>query len=202
MMAKISNVFQKCFVQAQIYIWRQGWVILLLVFLLAGTFFLNYGWKPQQRELLIANKNTLRIEQNNYQKLVDTPKILTQVNPDLDNLKQLNERVYAQKDVGFLLQLIAQIAKTKNISLAQSEIQTIKEGHGGLQQLQVTLPIRTGYLEMRQFIQQVLRQLNGVSVDSILIKRENVSQGQLEARIKLSLWIDVNKQISRSTAQP
>lgn len=201
MMTKISGVFRKCLVQMQIYTWRQGWVVLLLLFLLACTLLLNYGWKPQQSAQVIANKNALRVEQNKYQKLVHAPTSLTQLDPDLENLKQLNERVYAQKDVGHLLQLITQIAKTKNISLAQSEIQTIKEGHGGLQQLQVTLPVRTGYLEMRQFIQEVLRQLNGVSVDQISIKRENVALGQLEARIKLSLWIDVNKQTSRPASQ-
>lgn len=202
MMTAISSLCRKCLVQVQIYTWRQGWVILLLLFLLACTLLLNYGWKPQQSAQVIANKNALRVEKNKYQKLVNAPTSLTQLDPDLDNLKLLNERVYAQKDVGHLLQLITQIAKTKNISLAQSEIQTIKEGHGGLQQLQVTLPVRTGYLEMRQFIQEVLRQLNGVSVDQISIKRENVALGQLEARIKLSLWIDVNKQFSRSASQP
>jgi hypothetical protein len=41
-----------------------------------------------------------------------------------------------------------------------------------------------------------------VSVDQIIIKRENVAQGQLEARIKLSLWIDVNKQTSRPVSKP
>lgn len=202
MMTKISGAFRKCLVQMQIYTWRQGWVVLLLLFLLACALFLNYGWKPQQSSQVIAHKNALRVEQNKYQKLVHAPTSLTQIDPDLENLKQLNERVYAQKDVGHLLQLISQIAKAKNISLAQSEIQTIKEGHGGLQQLQVTLPVRTGYLEMRQFIQEILRQLNGVSVDQISIKRENVALGQLEARIKLSLWIDVNKQFSRSASQP
>jgi hypothetical protein len=202
MMAKISSLYRKCLVQVQIYTWRQGWVILLLLFLLACTLFLNYGWKPQQSAQVIANKNALRVEQNKNQILVNAPTSLTQIDPDLEYLKQLNERVYAQKDVGHLLQLITQIAMTKNISLAQSDIQTIKEGHGGLQQLQVTLPVRTGYLEMRQFIQEVLRQLNGVSVDQISIKRENVASGHLEARIKLSLWIDINKQLSRSASQP
>jgi hypothetical protein len=202
MMTAISTLCRKCMVQVQIYTWRQGWVILLLLFLLACTLLLNYGWKPQQIAQVIANKNALRVEQNKNQILVNAPTSLTQIDPNLDSLKQLNDRVYAQKDVGHLLQLITQIAKTKNISLAQSEIQTIKEGHGGFQQLQVTLPVRTGYLEMRQFIQEVLLQLNGVSVDQISIKRENVALGQLEARIKLSLWIDVNKHISRSAAQP
>lgn len=201
MMVQMSSFLSKCLVQAQIYLWRQGWVVVLLLCLIACTAVLHYGWMPQQQEQLIANKNSLRIAQNNYQKLANAPITLTQIDPDLDKLKQLNERVYAQKDVGNLLQLITQIAKTKNISLAQSEIQTIKEGHGRLHQLQVTLPVRTGYLEMRQFIQEVLRQLDGVSVDQISIKRENVALGQFEARIKLSLWIDVDKQISRSAVQ-
>lgn len=202
MSVKISDLFRKCIVQVQIYTWRHGWFIFLLPFLLACTLFLNYGWKPQQSTQLIAHKNALKVEKNNYQKLVNAPTVLTQIDPDLDNLKQLNERMYAQKDVGNLLQLIAQIAKNKNILLAQSEIQTIKDGHTGIQQLQVTLPLRTGYIDMRRFIQEVLLQLNGVSVDQISVKRDNVSQGQLEARIKLSLWIDTNKETSRAISKP
>ena len=201
MMVQMSSFMSKCLVQAQIFFWRQGWVVLLLLCLIVCTAVLHYGWKPQQHAQLIAHKNSLTIAQNDYQKLANAPTVFTQIDPNLDNLKQLNDRVYAQKDVGNLLQLIAQIAKTKNIPLAQSEIQTIKEGHGGLQQLQVTLPVRTGYIEMRQFIQELLRQLNGVSVDQISIKRENVASGLLEARIKLSIWVDVNKQTSRSASQ-
>lgn len=201
MILQMSSFLSKCLVQAQIFFWRQGWVVLILLCMIVCTAVLHYGWKPQQHAQLIAHKNSLTIAQNNYQKLVNAPATLTQIDPDLDSLTQLNNRVYAQKDVGNLLQLIAQIAKAKNIPLAQSEIQTIKEGHAGLQQLQVTLPVRTGYIEMRQFIQEVLRQLNGVSVDQISIKRENVALGQLEARIKFSIWVDVNKQTSRSASQ-
>jgi hypothetical protein len=201
MMVQMSSFLRRCLVHAQIYLWRQGWIVLLLLGLLVCIAFLHYGLKQKQQAQQIAHKNALKIAQDNYQKLINTPTILTQITPDLDNLKKLNDRVYAQKDVGNLLQLIVQIAKAKNISLVQSEIQTVKEGYGGLQQLQVTFPVRTGYIEMRQFIQEVLRQLNGVSVDQISIKRENVAQGQLEARIKLSIWVDVNKQNSRPTAQ-
>jgi hypothetical protein len=201
MMVQMSSFLRKCIVHTQIYLWRQGWVVLLLLGLLVCAAFLHYGLKPEQQAQQIARKNALKIAQDNYQKLVNTPTILTQITPDLDNLKKLNDRMYAQKDVGNLLQLIVQIAKAKNITLVQSEIQTINEGYGGLQQLQVTFPVRTGYIEMRQFIQEVLRQLNGVSVDQISIKRENVAQGQLEARIKLSIWVNVNKQNSRPTAQ-
>jgi Ca2+/Na+ antiporter len=202
MMKQLTGICQKCVVHMQIYIWRLGWVIFLLLFLLVCLALLSNGWKPQQNAQLIANQNELKIVQDQYQKLVSAPIPQTPIAPDQDNLKQLNERVYAQQDVGNLLQLIAQMAKAKNITLVQSEIQTIKEGHGGLQQLQVTLPVRTGYVEMRLFIQEVLRQLNGVSVDQINIKRENVAQGQLEARIKLSLWIDAKKQTSRLMVKP
>jgi hypothetical protein len=201
MMVQMSSFLRRCLVHAQIYLWRQGWAVLLLLGLLVCTAFLHFGLKAEQQEQLIAHKNALKIAQDNYQKLANTSIILTQITPDLDNFKRLNDRVYAQKDVGNLLQLIVQIAKAKNITLVQSEIQTINEGYGGLQQLQVTFPVRTGYIEMRQFIQEVLRQLNGVSVDQISIKRENVAQGQLEARIKLSIWVDVNKQNSRPAAQ-
>ena len=197
MMLQMSRFFSKCLVMLQIYFWRQGWVVLLLLCLMAGVIVLYFGVLPQQQTQLLAYKNSLKIEQNNYHKLVNAPTTPSQITSDLDNLKQLNDRVYLQKDVGNLLQLIVQIAKAKNISLAQSEIQTINEGYGGLQQLQVTLPVRTGYIEMRQFIQEVLRQLHGVSVDQISIKRENVALGQLEARIKLSIWVDGHKQTSK-----
>jgi hypothetical protein len=201
-MLQLYSFLRKCLVRAQIHLWRQGWVILLVLCLFTCAAALHYGWKPEQQAQLIAHKNILINTQKQYQQLLKMPLAAYEVDPNLAKLNQLNDRVYAQKDAGIQLQLIAQIAKAKNILLAQSEIQTIQEGHGGLQQLQVTLPVRSGYTEMRQFIEEVLRQLNGVSVDQILIKRENVAQGQLEARIKLSLWIDVNKQTSRTDTRP
>ena len=201
-MNKITPVFRDYCVKLQIYIWRQGWVGFVILFLLALAMCLCFFWNPQQKAAIVANSNVLKIEKDKYQKLIATPTTQVQINVDAENLQRLNNRVYAQSEVSNLLQVIVQIAKSKNIALTQSEIQTTKEGYAGLQQFQVTFPVRTGYIEMRSFIQEVLRQLDGASVDQISIKRENVAQGQLEVRIKLSLWVDVSKKTSRAISKP
>jgi hypothetical protein len=194
--------FHRLRVQLQIYLWRYGWVWPVLGVLLASAVMLHMAWLPAQiAESTKAMKNLERL-QTQYQAVSKTPSRQAPLTREDDILVQLSERSYAESDVSLLLQLIAQMAQAKGLALTQSEFQTIQEGHGGLRQLQVTLPVRASYIQIRQFVQEILRQLGGVSVDQISIKRDNVAQNQVEARLKLSIWIDLNKPTSRVVKQP
>ena len=108
-------------------------------------------------------------------------------------LTQLAQTSYAESQLSDLLRQIAQLAKAKGLLIAQSEFQSSNEGHGGLRQQQVTLPVRAGYPQLRQFVEELLLKFPGLSVDQLVLKRETVAQDRADVRLRLSLWIDPGK---------
>lgn len=169
--------------------WRYGWLwgvnlALGLVVLLCQF----VGLPQRHRENDLARQTLLSLQAEQVSK-VQSPVAVLPTDNDPQQLAALTRIRVAESDVGEVLQRISAIASTQGMRLAQSEFQTSSEGHGGLRQVQVTLPLRATYPQLRGWIEAVLRQIPGVSIDQITLKRETVAQGQAEIRIKLSIWV-------------
>ena len=189
----------------QISLWRHGWVWLPLLGLVVSLFALHLVYLPEQQMRLAAAAQSVKFKQNQYLKLQQLPLAVMAPVYEYEVLQQLGNQVFAEADVGTVLRRMALIGQGKGLVLSQSEFQTVQkilEGQSGLRQLQVTLPVRASYTQVRQFIQETLSQFGGVSVDQISIKRENVAQSQLDVKIKLSIWIDANKPSSQLRIKP
>jgi Tfp pilus assembly protein PilO len=113
----------------------------------------------------------------------------------------LNSYTVSEAELSNIVRQITAIAKTQGLVLTQSEFQTSNEGHGGLRQVQITLPVRANYAQVRSFAEAALRQLPMVSVDQIGIKRETIAQASVEVRLKLSVWVDPRKGNSSAPAK-
>lgn len=182
---------------AEIALWRYGWVWLLVFVTALITVAAQAWWWPQQRRELAAARFALeqaRTEQERQRTIA--PSALQFTGEDA-TLAQLSAYSYPDSKLSSILQSITQIAKSEGLVLAQSEFQTSSEGHGGLRQVQLTLPVRATYPQLRLFVEEVLRQLPGVSVDQLGLKRELVAQGQIDIRLKLSIWIDPHRTITK-----
>lgn len=189
----------------QISLWRHGWVWLPLLSLVVSLFALYVIYLPEQQEKLEAMAQSVKFKKNQYLKLQQMPLAVTAPFYEEEVLQQLGNQVFAEADVGIVLKRMTLIGQGKGLVLSQSEFQTVQktlEGQLGLRQVQVTLPVRASYTQLRQFIQETLSQFGAVSVDQISIKRENVAQNQLDVKIKLSIWIDANKPSSHLRIKP
>lgn len=184
--------------QLEVALWRYGWIWLLvgmttLIALPAGA----WWWQAQQQELEAAKSalEQAKAEQARRRSL-SLPALQSEGEDAI--LAQLGQNGYADTELSSVLRSISQIAKAEGLVLAQSDFQTISDSHGGLRQVQLTFPVGATYPKLRRFVEEVLRQLHGVSVDHLGLKREAVSQGQIDVRLKLSIWIDPFKTVSAS----
>jgi hypothetical protein len=180
-------------VKYDIAIWRHGRIWLLLSAMGIALIALQlFGQARQQAHMHTARAMLTQAQQQfiNAQK----SKSGGSTSDESSNvLESLDHYTTSQQEVGKILQAIIEIGRTNRVVLAQSEFQTTSEGHGGLRQIQMTLPIRADYSTLRAFIEATLRQLPMVSIDQISIKRESVAQGLMETRLKLSIWVDPQK---------
>lgn len=192
-MMRVSRRWQQLRVYLEIGVWRFGWLWLLIVAAGLMASLTQWWWLPQQQKAGAAELQTLTVLQLEQASKLKLPAQDLQLDDDNSVLTELGRISYAEAEVTTVLRRIGQIASSSGLSLAQSEYQTSDEGHGGLRQVQVTLPMRATYPQMRQWIESILRQLPGVSIDQIMLKREAVSQSQGDIRIKLSIWVDPYK---------
>ena len=179
--------------QLEVALWRAGWVWLVIALMAATTVVgWTWWWPQQQRDLanLHAAVNQARIDQARRRA---APAPAPGLSGDDTVLAELQRIGYAETELSGILRAISALAKAEGIVLGQSAFQTSVEPHGGLRQVQITLPMAATYPQLRRFAESVLRQLPGVSVDQFGLKREAIAQGRADARLKLSVWLDPHK---------
>lgn len=97
----------------------------------------------------------------------------------------LGEKRYAEQQVKTLFGLAA---KSK-LSLSQGEYKSAYERNARLHTYQVTLPVKGGYGDVWQFGLMALRAIPFASLDEISFKRESIGEAQIEARLRLTLYL-------------
>jgi Type II secretion system (T2SS), protein M subtype b len=173
----------------QVLIWRHGYslallALIVLVVLIAHMLVLPHQLHAQR----VANEQLVQLR---LAELRRDNSLSTLVQPSKDDeiLDKLLDVSFSETGVTDILRSIVRIAQGNGVSLSQSEFHNSAQGHGGLSQLQVTLPVRASYPQLKKFVKQVLLEYPGISVDELVLKRASVAQNELEIRVKLSLWI-------------
>lgn len=86
------------------------------------------------------------------------------------------------------LRVIHQKASEQGLAPGQLDLRRQHDGIGVFSQLQVTMPLRGNYLALRRFCGDVLATMPSVSIDQLVIRRDEAHPGQIEAQLALSIW--------------
>ena len=84
---------------------------------------------------------------------------------------------------------IYSLAEANGLELRQGEYKLKSEKNARLAQYQIAFPVRGGYLQIRAFAAQVLGKIPTASLDQIRFERKRVGDPNLEAEIKLTLYM-------------
>jgi Type II secretion system (T2SS), protein M subtype b len=176
-----------------IALWRYGWLCLVIVALGLVLMALELGWQPRQQARLEAQRQELTQRQQQFLLAEKTQRASARSVDAPNDLESLDRYTVSPPEVGTVLRQIFALGSAHGVALTQSEFQTSKEGHGGLQQVQITLPARANYAALRAFTEASLHQHPMLSMDQIHMKREAIAQGTVDVRLKLSIWVDPQK---------
>jgi hypothetical protein len=83
-------------------------------------------------------------------------------------------------------------AAAQNLVLTRGEYRMTADRNGTLARYQITLPIQGSYLQIRRFVAQALTDVPVASLDDIRFKRDSIAATQLEATIKLTLYLNAD----------
>jgi hypothetical protein len=97
----------------------------------------------------------------------------------------LGEQRYAEQQVKTLFAL----AGKANLSLSQGEYKSGYDRNGQLHTYQVTLPVKGTYGQVWSFGLMALRSIPYASLDELSFKRENIGDAQVEARLRLTMYL-------------
>jgi hypothetical protein len=80
------------------------------------------------------------------------------------------------------------VAGEYKIDLQQGEYRLESSGPG-LVRYRITLPMRASYGQIRQFVGFILKEIPTMSIDGLRFERKKISDTQLDAQIRLTLYL-------------
>jgi Tfp pilus assembly protein PilO len=87
------------------------------------------------------------------------------------------------------LQRIFSLAEAQGLRLEAGEYRLKRERDFKLARYELTLPVRGGYPQIREFVSQVLTEVPASSLDELSLRREDSASATVEARIRLTLHL-------------
>jgi Tfp pilus assembly protein PilO len=88
-----------------------------------------------------------------------------------------------------LLDKIYRAAARHRLSLTQGEYRARRERSVLLTRYQIMLPVTGPYLQMREFVTDVLKEIPFIAIDNVSFQREKIGEASVEARINMTLYL-------------
>ena len=170
------------------------WGLLGIVIILASSIFYFVNFLPASRQLLeVQNEfqNKLEITQKNGRE--NSQKVIPiQVVPAQTSTQEIAE-FYKQFPAGAslpkFLRLIDTTALKRHLVLNRGDYKLTQSKQGQLQRYEIVLPVSGSYVQIRQFIADVLQQLPALALSDLQIKRDNAMSPIVEARLVFVLFL-------------
>jgi hypothetical protein len=90
-----------------------------------------------------------------------------------------------------LFKTIYGAAHEESIRLEQGEYKFNLGKSGRIGSYQVNLPVKGSYIQIRKFIVKVLNSVPSAALEEVSFKRDAISKGELEAKIRFSIYMNV-----------
>jgi len=112
----------------------------------------------------------------------------TVVAPLASEAQQTLRHLPSRADMPALLGVLLQQAETAKLSLDTGKYETQASKSGDITRYRVSFPVTGPYPQVRQFVDAVLVALPSVSISELNIERKTISDGQVEARLRLTFY--------------
>jgi hypothetical protein len=170
---------------------QAGWVgitgISLLIF--SATFYLS-AVMPDQARIAELQQTSISLRQQAHEALAQSN--ISTTDDMATQLKKFYHFFPADDNKNATLAKIYSAAEHQTLILETGEYRYISNPNSKLSRYQITLPIKGSYLQIRNFVNEILAKIPSASVDDISFKRESIGSPTLDARIKLTLFFGDN----------
>lgn len=107
-----------------------------------------------------------------------------------ENLARFYATLGQQRHAEQQVKLLFDLAAKNGLQLAQGEYKSAYDKASRVATYQVALPLKGSYAAVWQFALQALRAMPFASLDELSFRREQIADTQLEARLRLTLYLN------------
>jgi Tfp pilus assembly protein PilO len=170
------------------------WGLLGMAIFLASSMFYFVKVLPSNQQLEQA-QNTLQIKleqkENNRQEdaLNKAPIQVTPAQTSEEEIAEFYKLFPAGASLPKWLRFIDTAALKQRLILNRSDYKLTQAKQGQLQRYEIVLPVTGSYVQIRNFIADVLQQLPALALTDLEIKRENAMSPTVDARLVFVLFL-------------
>lgn len=159
-----------------------GYVPLFAIVILALSITGYFVALPLQRDILAKNRHTLTTARAFPS--ASNNRLIVQ-----ERHREFRARLVPLSEKSNLLKALFKEAADAGVTLAQGDYQLLSDTDCNCRQLQVTLPVRGTYLQIRAFVDATLEKIPALSLDEISFRRDSVKIPAVEARLRVSFYL-------------
>ena len=170
------------------------WGLLGVAMILASSIFYSARFLPTNQQLLLVRnelQNKLQHDQKNDLLHLQKPAPGQQA-PAQTSAQEIVE-FYKQFPAGASLptwlRLIDTTALKRHLVLNRGDYKLTQTKQGQLQRYEIVLPVSGSYVQIRQFIADVLLQIPALALSDLQLKRDNAMSPIVEARLVFVLFL-------------
>lgn len=154
-----------------------GLLVLSIVFFWAAVL-------PQKEELDRLKERAVSMQQRTQLDSVERAKL-----DDRQALQVFYDFFPNLDSSPYWIKELDRVAKKRGIELGGSEYRLTREQGLKLMRYEIILPVHGSYPQIRAFIADALETIPAMALVDIVIKREDIKSGKLNARLSLSLYL-------------
>lgn len=197
-MKRLPELAARARVTAEIRLHRHGPWWLLLLLLAAALLGVWLTVIPRLEDALAEQRSTLARLQ--AQLAADQPPPA----PPLP-VAHANYQAYclALRDEDAVLGAIREIldvAGKQRLAIKRAEYERSRHPDAQAEGVRMTLPIRGRYADVRAWIEAILVAQPSLAVNELTFKREEISSGEVDARVRLTIWHHPRERLCRGAA--
>jgi len=190
------NLVAKTRLVLELALWRRGgmWALAALLLMVAG------GVALAARLAIGHDLMQLQQERLKLEKLLQASRQPVVSDPDADarsgavpltteqKRAALDSVLASREEVSEQVRRIYKLATQQRVEIAKADFRSDADGES-LERVQMVIPAKAAYPQLRRFLEAVLRDLPNASLDRLSFKRNQVGDTEIESRVYLSLWL-------------
>lgn len=114
------------------------------------------------------------------------------------NYQALRAALAGESEVLPAIEAILDAAESHHLMTTRADYLRARDAPAQAANLQMTIPVRGRYADVRDWIEEILARHTYVAVNELGFKREEIGLDQIEARVRVTIWYDPARSVSRA----
>jgi hypothetical protein len=143
---------------------------------------------PLARETLRVAEQTRAIERQ-----LSSPALAAAAATPEQQLEVFAQRFADAKGLSAALARLHALARQRGVTIEQAEFKLSQDAGDALARYAMVLPARSDYTSLRRFTREAMRELPGLALDDVQLRRSDAKTPQIESTLRMTLFLSKSR---------